>query len=436
MSKEYRSQLYVLPESINREDYVIAKHIVRTKSKDCIKLAGEMVAEQTWGSWADLPRATFELIEKNGGKVLSVFGVPDYTDVIPDGERNIVIELAYPIVNFGYQIPMLFTSVAGIIGMMHLKVVDLEFPQRFLDALPGPKFGVEGIRDFLNVRDRPITLSMIKPCVGMEPEETAQLFYEVTSGGIDMIKDDEKIANTSYSSIIDRVKAVMKFEKRVFEETGFHKLYAVNITDKPNTLMDNAKAAKDAGANMLMINVLSTGLGALQQIAESDINLPILGHPDGIGAQSWSESRGWSAHLLLGKLPRLTGADLIGYGSTYSKILHTKESYMRVAFSLLAPIKGKKRSFPMPAGAVHAGSVKPLIDDLGIDIVLGAGGGVYAHPMGAKSGAKSIRQAIDAILKGIDLKVAAKEHKELAEAINCWGIYSEAQLESTLLLRQ
>ena len=191
MSKEYRSQLYVLPESINREDYVIAKHIVRTKSKDCIKLAGEMVAEQTWGSWADLPRATFELIEKNGGKVFSVFGVPDYTDVIPDGERNIVIELAYPIVNFGYQIPMLFTSVAGIIGMMHLKVVDLEFPQRFLDALPGPKFGIEGIRDFLNVRDRPITLSMIKPCVGMQPEETAQLFYEVTSGGIDMIKDAE-----------------------------------------------------------------------------------------------------------------------------------------------------------------------------------------------------------------------------------------------------
>ncbi len=436
MSKEYRSQLYVLPESINREDYVIAKHILRTKAKDCIKLAGEMVAEQTWGSWAELPRATFDLIEKHGGKVLSVFGVPDYTDAIPEGERDVVVELAYPIINFGYQIPMLFTSVAGIIGMMHLKVVDLEFPQKFLDTLPGPKFGIEGLRDYLKVWDRPVTLSMIKPCVGLQPEETAQLFYDVTSGGIDMIKDDEKIANTSYSSIIERVKAVMKAEKRIFEETGSHKLYAVNITDRPDTLLENAKAARDAGANMLMVNILSTGLGALQQLAESDVNLPILGHPDGVGAQSWSESRGWSAHLMLGKFPRLLGADLVGYGSSYSKIMHTKESYIRVALALLAPLKGKKRAFPMPAGAVHAGSVKPLMDDLGNDLVLGGGGGVYGHPMGANAGAKSIRQAVDAILKGIDLREAAKEHKELAEAINTWGVFGEVQLESSLLLRQ
>ncbi len=422
MSINYRTNLYQLPESISNEDHVVIKVILKSESHDCIKLAGEMAAEQSFGSWVELPGVTEKLIEKHGAKVINAFSVPDYTDKLPDGQRYIFVELAYPTINFGYQLPMMFTSVAGIIGMMLLKVVDVKFPQPFLDSLPGPKFGIEGLRKYLNVWDRPLLLSMVKPCVGLSPNETAQLFYEVTSGGFDLIKDDEKIADTSYSSIADRVKAVMKKAKQVYDQTGLHKYYAVNITDKPDKLLENAYAAKDAGANMLMINVLSAGLGALQMVAESDVNLPILGHPDGVGAVSWSKSRGWSAHLMLGKFPRLCGSDIIGYGSSYSKIMHTQESSMRVALSMVAAIKGKKATFPMPAGAVHAGSIKPLMDDLGDDLVLGAGGGVYGHPMGAHAGAKSVYQALVAVKENRDLVDAAKEYKELAAAIDKWGI--------------
>ena len=57
--------------------------------------------------------------------------------------------------------------------------------------------------------------------------------------------------------------------------------------------------------------------------------------------------------------------------------------------------------------------VKNCIDALGTDIILAAGGGVHGHPDGSEAGARSMRQAIDAAVNGIDLMEYAKEHKEL-----------------------
>jgi ribulose 1,5-bisphosphate carboxylase large subunit-like protein len=45
--------------------------------------------------------------------------------------------------------------------------------------------------------------------------------------------------------------------------------------------------------------------------------------------------------------------------------------------------------------------------------------------MGGTAGARSVRQAIDAIMKKIPLKEAAKEHPELAAALEDWGESSE-----------
>ena len=58
---------------------------------------------------------------------------------------------------------------------------------------------------------------------------------------------------------------------------------------------------------------------------------------------------------------------------------------------------------------------------MGKDIIAQAGGGVGAHPLGIEAGAKSMRQATEAIMKKIDLKEYAKTHNELKLAINRWG---------------
>jgi 2,3-diketo-5-methylthiopentyl-1-phosphate enolase len=61
-----------------------------------------------------------------------------------------------------------------------------------------------------------------------------------------------------------------------------------------------------------------------------------------------------------------------------------------------------------------------LHEDLGIDYALGAGGAVHGHPMGAAAGARAIRQAMDATVRGGSLAEAAEAHPELAAALARW----------------
>jgi len=46
---------------------------------------------------------------------------------------------------------------------------------------------------------------------------------------------------------------------------------------------------------------------------------------------------------------------------------------------------------------------------------------VLGHPDGPRAGAAAVRQAIEAVLKGIPLEEYAKEHRELARALEKWG---------------
>ena len=263
---------------------------------------------------------------------------------------------------------------------------------------------------------------------GLTPEQTGNYFYEVASGGADIIKDDEKIANASYSSVVERVRECMAAEKRVYEETGKHTLYAVNITDLPSNILDNAKAAIESGANMLMICHLTVGLGTVQDLIQSGgFDVPILAHPDFAGAVSWSHRTGISSHLSIGKLPRICGVDVSAYPMCYGRMPITKEKYLKIALALRAPFHDLKPAWPQVGGALHPGMVKLVMDDLGDDFIIGAGGSVSAHPLGPKAGAKALLQAVEDTCEDRELVDAAKDHKELQVAIETWGIVDEAK---------
>jgi ribulose 1,5-bisphosphate carboxylase large subunit-like protein len=51
------------------------------------------------------------------------------------------------------------------------------------------------------------------------------------------------------------------------------------------------------------------------------------------------------------------------------------------------------------------------------DFITTMGAGCHAHPKGTQAGAKALVQACEAYIKKIDIKEYAKNHKELAEAI-------------------
>jgi 2,3-diketo-5-methylthiopentyl-1-phosphate enolase len=415
-----------LPDGVDYDDYVIGTYLVSYSAALPIPIIAPMLAvEQSTGTWVPVPGETLEVRCQHIAKVIGVYEVPDYEFAVPPNlqTRQWFVQIAYPEVNIGEQIPMLLTTVVGNISMGgDIKLVDIRFPKKFVAGFKGPKFGIEGIRKILGVKKRPLLNNMIKPCTGYRLKVGADLFRKAALGGCDVIKDDELIADASFNSVLGRVKRYMQIEKQVYEEKGEHTLYTVNITDKIPNVFENARRAVDLGCNALMINYLAVGFPVMQALAEDpSINVPILAHMDVAGALYMSPWHGVSSHLVLGKLPRLAGADIVVIPAPYGKAPVIDYKFRNVARNLAFPLYHLKPTFPMASGGITPSMVPTVMAALGNDIVIGSGGGIHAHPKGPIAGGKAFRQAIDATMKGIPLSEYAKDHEELAIALKEWA---------------
>jgi len=424
-TEEILSMPVALPDGIDYDDYIIGTYNVTYPAAFAMpKLAPLLAVEQSTGTWVPVPGETPEVRRNHIAKVIGVYEMPDHEYGLPQGlqERNWVVQIAFPVVNIGSQIPMLLTTVVGNISMAgQVKLVDVRFPKKYVAGFKGPKFGIDGVRKLLGVKKRPLLNNMIKPCTGYKLEMGAELFRQAALGGCDIIKDDELIADASFNSILGRVKRYKQIEQEVFEKTGEHTLYSVNISDSVPKIFDNAKKAVECGANALMINYIAVGLPVLQAIAEDpDINVPILAHMDVAGAMYMSPYHGISSHIILGKLPRLAGADIVVIPAPYGKAPILAEKFDAMAKNLTYPLYNLKPSWPMASGGITPSMVPKVMQELGTDIVIGSGGGIHAHPQGPIAGGKAFRQAIDATMKGVSLEEYAKTHKELAASIQAW----------------
>jgi ribulose 1,5-bisphosphate carboxylase large subunit-like protein len=214
--------------------------------------------------------------------------------------------------------------------------------------------------------------------------------------------------------------------ERAYQETGEKTLYFVNVTDRPDRMVDRAKRAIDAGASALMVNYNTVGISAISMLADDpDVNVPILGHLDFAGAMYGSPWVGVSSHLILGKLVRLAGADVVVYPSAYGKFPLLSSKHLRIAQALTGHLYDIKPSWPMPGGGVHPGTVHLLYRDMNKDFMVGAGGAVFGHPMGPTAGAQALRHAIDAAVDGVSVAAKAEQHPELKAALTEWGMAQE-----------
>ncbi|NVM55624.1 MAG: ribulose 1,5-bisphosphate carboxylase [Candidatus Helarchaeota archaeon] len=426
---DYEAMAMALPEGIDFEEYVIATYYgeINANMGVSLKVAQAIAIEQSTGTWVAVPGETPEVRKRHVAKVISISQLPDYEFERPSPKqepyRKYVLQVGFPAENVWNQIPILLTAIFGNISMGgRLKMIDVRFPKKWLAEFKGPKFGIEGIRKLLKIPDRPLLNNMIKPCVYDSLEMGRELFYEAAVGGCDVIKDDELLANQAFNPIRERIPAYMEMVDRAKSEKGEDTLFTVNITDKMPDMLENADKAMEWGANALMVNYPVVGFSTLRAICEDpSIKVPVLGHMDFAGTMYMAPQYGVSSHLILAKLPRIAGADILVHPAPYGKATVLHDKFERVAHTMRMPMYNIKPMFPMPSGGITVGMVDKCINALGPDIVIGSGGGIHAHPDGPISGAKAFRQAIDAVMQGIKIKDHAKDHKELGVALGTWG---------------
>ncbi len=394
-------------------------------NKISLRSAAEKVAsESSIGTWTKVSTMK-KRIEKIKAKVFEI-------------SKTKEVKIAYPIELFEKgNMPQILSSIAGnVFGMKavkNLRLQDIRFPKVLIKSFNGPRFGIKGIRKLLKVKKRPLTGTIIKPKLGLNEKEHALVAYDAWIGGIDIVKDDENLSSMSFNSFKKRVIATLKIRDKAEYVTGERKIYMPNITSETKEMIKRAKFVKQHNGEYVMVDIITIGWSTLQTLRNANLNLVIHAHRAGHAAITRNKKHGISM-LTIAKIARLIGVDQIHIGTAVGKMVGEKKQVKEIGEEIEKQLINKNKAehvleqrwhnikpvFAVCSGGLHPGLTQKLVKILGKNIILQYGGGCHGHPDGTIAGAKAIRQALDATLKGYSLKRYAKSHYELKRALLKW----------------
>jgi ribulose 1,5-bisphosphate carboxylase large subunit-like protein len=251
-------------------------------------------------------RAIYELDPPEAAETLALLESVGRADG-PEHVRGTVVSqsagravLEFPEKNWGGDVTLLVSSLlagewADSAAFARCRLVDLELPA---GLLPGPAFAAP---------DKVLVGAIVKPSLGLAPQEVASTAAALAAGGADLIKDDELLGDPAWCPLEERVRAVA-----AVLPDGVR--YAANVTGPVESLLPRARRAVELGASAVMVNAFAQGLDSLRALREAELGVPIFAHR--VGAALWvrGSAVGVAPHVIAG-LTRLCGADFVQVGS-------------------------------------------------------------------------------------------------------------------------
>jgi 2,3-diketo-5-methylthiopentyl-1-phosphate enolase len=239
----------------------------------------------------------------------------------------------------------------------------------------------------------------MKPSTGLSPEVTATMAAEVARGGVDLVKDDEVLADAPFSRVAERCRAVRRALDGVANETGHRARYVVSVTDRAKRVREHVRAAVDNGADGVLVAALATGLDTLQEVAEMlDGQLPVMAHNAGLDLFAGSGGRHaleLAPEVLVGRLARLAGADSVHVTTPWAHRPTPEPLFRRMVERLRDEWSGLAPSFPVVGGGMVAAQLRDVIRLVGPDCIVSVGGAISGHPAGATVGAREMMAALE-----------------------------------------
>jgi ribulose-bisphosphate carboxylase large chain len=410
---------------------IVATYLVETPGS--LEQVAEVIAgEQSSGTFVELIAETPELRARHRATVervteLETSSSPALLGRYPAGAtfRSGEITISWPLENIGTSLINVLPAVLGnlteLIQVSGLRLLNLQLPRSLMQNCPLPGFSVEGTRGIAGVEGRPIIGTIVKPSVGLSPEQTAELVFELALAGVDFVKDDELIASPPYSPLGERLARVETAVERAADITGRKIMVAYNITGELDEMRRRHDQVRQAGGSCVMVCLNAVGLAGLMALSR-DGALPIHGHRAGWGALT--------RHPMLGidfavyqTLWRLAGADHIHVNGLDSKFWESNESVARSARMCLEPLLDSgDRAMPVLSSGQWGGQAPETYRLVGsLDVLYLAGGGIIAHPLGPAAGVKAIHDAWTAASAGVDLAEYAVGRPELAASLTTFG---------------
>lgn len=393
----------IFRKEVDREKYFIATYEL-VSSVNLKEAAWELAVGQSVGNPHVRNRwETDDLFENHSCKIL---GDEDELEALVEG----TVDIAFPIINTDWEgdgISHLLCQVMGgqvdIKDIKKCRLVKLEFPEAVMKVLRiAPKYGLEGMRKYCSVFDKPLLGGIVKPKTGITPAVLLEMVKEMVEGGVNFIKEDEIMSNFPLCPIEERVPLIMNYIKG----SGRNVVYAVCINSDPAYVLDRVKRVYELGGNAIHINFWS-GLGVYRSIRALD--LPIFIHYQQSGSKILTdrEARFSIDFDVLSQLAGICGVDTMHIGNLFGYSSESEEEIRAYMATL-----GGFGVVPALSCGMNPGIVNAVTSVVGNEYLANVGGALHGHPMGTKAGVMAMKAAIDGDV----------ESEEYIAAIKKWGI--------------
>ena len=404
-----------------------------------IERTAEVIAgEQSSGTFLSLPGETDTLKELARARVTQIEllpPVPHPSLHSAHTERRAAgsvfhrgrVEIAFPVDNVGANLPALLTTLASNLfelgEVTGLRLLDIDLPADYAARFPGPQFGLKGTLEKAGVSGRPMIGSIVKPSIGLLPEQTAETVDALCTAGIDFVKDDELLVDPAYPPFEQRLQAVMPVMPvlhRHADRLGRMPMYAINISGSIADMRRRHDAVVALGGTCVMVNVNGVGFAGVEQL-RSYSELPIRGHRAGWGALTRHPALDFD-FVAYQKLWHLAGVDQLDVNGLKSKFWEPDDLVIRSARLCLESFAELRPNMPVFSSGQWAGQAPDMYAALGsTDLMHLAGGGIIGHPLGIAAGVASMREGWEAAVAGVALETYAQDHPALRAAIAKFG---------------
>ena len=315
-------------------------------------------------------------------------------DLRPAGDNSYRAVISYADEDAGLEFPQFLNVVFGnssILPDIVVERVDLSEAQKKI--FTGPRYGVWGLRERLNVHGRPFTFTALKP-MGLSAESLAAEAYQCASGGIDLIKDDHGILNQAFSPFSERVKLVSSAVQKANAETGGHTAYIPNLSGGFRDMADRIKLCEEYGVGGVMFAPGLVGFDMLYYCSQHTA-LPVVGHPAFLGSYTDRGRGGFECGCIFGQLPRLAGADIMvfpNFGGRFSLSEEQCAGIRRMALEDLGPIQ---RMIPCPAGGMKVEKVGMMRKFYSDDVALLIGGSLFTSSPDLSANCRAFKEKLE-----------------------------------------
>ena len=372
-------------EQVNSDDYVVATYEMASKTslRDAswnLAIGQSVGNPNVRNAWE-----TDELFERNSCIILG-----DEKEL--ESKTEGIVKIAFPVVNTDWDndgISHLLCQLMG--GQMDIDIITkcrlvyISFPKCVEDKFLGPKYGISGMREFTGQHDKPLFGSIIKPKIGLTPEQLLDMTKQLVDGGVDFIKEDEILSNPAFCSLEDRTELITDY----INNCGRKVVYSFCVNSDPHDILNRVKFVHENGGNGVHLNVWC-GLGAYNSVRKLDLPINIHFQKSGDKVFTDASHRFGIDWDVICDIAGLIGVDTIhsGMWGGYSS---NDENELRTTLKILRD----RNVVPALSCGMNAELIKPINEKFGTDYMANVGGAIHGDSGGTTVGALKIRKAIE-----------------------------------------